>query len=49
MFGEETRGKIRVNMDTVEDVDEDDVGIFGTEGLYIVTCALSACACCHAM
>ena len=32
VFGESTRGKIRVNMDAVEDIDENDDGIFGTEG-----------------
>ncbi len=33
VFGESLRGRIRVNMDAVEDVDEDTLSIFGTEGL----------------
>ena len=45
VFGESTRGKIRVNMDAVEDIDEETDSLFGTEGEYSVCCAVSACTC----
>ncbi len=32
VFGESTRGRMRVNMDVVEDIDDESSSIFGTEG-----------------
>lgn len=32
VFGESTRGRMRVNMDAVEDIDDESSSIFGTEG-----------------
>jgi hypothetical protein len=32
VFGESTRGRMRVNMDAVEDIDNESSSIFGTEG-----------------
>ncbi len=32
VFGESTRGRMRVNMDAVEDINDESSSIFGTEG-----------------